>query len=104
MNSKQKGSVGEREAAELLRSHGFSCRRTQQYAGFTGDASDLTTELPFHFEVKRVEALNIDKAMSQAIRDSAEKLPPVVLHRKNRKDWLVTMRFEDWICHVSKKS
>lgn len=52
-----------------------------------------------HVEVKRVEALNVDNAMEQAIRDTAnkkEKRLPVVFHRKNRKPWKATMLFEDW--------
>lgn len=53
-----------------------------------------------HIEVKRVEALNIDTAMEQSIRDTQtkkEKKIPVVFHRKNRKPWKATMLFEDWI-------
>ena len=53
-----------------------------------------------HIEVKRVEALNIDTAMEQSIRDTQtkkEKKLPVVFHRKNRKPWKATMLFEDWI-------
>ena len=53
-----------------------------------------------HVEVKRVEALNIDNAMEQAIRDLTTKKEhriPAVFHRKNRKPWKTTMLFEDWI-------
>lgn len=53
-----------------------------------------------HIEVKRVEALNIDKAMEQSIRDTSvkkEKRLPAIFHRKDRKPWKTTMLFEDWI-------
>lgn len=33
MNSRQKGKVGEREFASLLREHGFDARRGQQFSG-----------------------------------------------------------------------
>lgn len=33
----------------------------------------------------------------QAVRDAAKGLLPAVFHRKDRCEWLVTMRFVDWI-------
>ena len=56
--------------------------------------------LGIHIEVKRVEALNLDAAMEQSIRDTQtkkEKRIPVVFHRKNRKPWRATMLLEDWM-------
>lgn len=97
MNSKRKGAEGEREWAAFCRNQGYECRRTAQYCGNTGDASDVVGLPGVHIEVKRVERLNIEDAMSQAIRDSAKsRRIPIVAHRKNRCDWLVTMRAEDW--------
>lgn len=52
-----------------------------------------------HIEVKRVEKLNVEKAVEQAQRDLStkkEKRLPFVFHRKNRKPWLVTGTLEDW--------
>ncbi len=102
INSNNKGKVGEREFANLLKEHGYeSARRTQQYSGTEG-TSDVTCEnLPHHFEVKRNERLNVSKAMKQAIDDSNGILP-VVAHRKNYEDWLITMRFSDWIKEIKK--
>lgn len=94
-NSNSKGKRGEREFANLLKDNGYFARRSQQYQG-TENSADITSELPFHFEVKRVEKLNLSKAMIQAISDSDDNLP-VVAHRKNREDWLITMQFKDWI-------
>ena len=42
MNSRQKGKVGEREFAALLRVHGFDARRGQQFAG-GGDSPDVVS-------------------------------------------------------------
>lgn len=98
INSKQKGSAGERELASKLREHGFQgARRTQQYAGNTGDASDCVGLPGIHIEVKRVERLNIYDAIAQAKHDAMGKLIPTVFHRKNRCEWLVTMPLDEWM-------
>lgn len=47
-----------------------------------------------HIEVKRVENLNLDKAMEQAIGDAKDGLIPAVFHRKNGKKWKVTMELD----------
>ena len=96
MNSRQKGAAGERELAKKLREYGYDCRRGQQYCGANGDADVIGLE-GIHIECKRVERLNIDDAMLQAIRDRREGEYPAVFHRKNNHEWLVTMRLNDWI-------
>lgn len=100
INAKAKGKRGELEWAAVCRSHGYGgARRTTQYCGNTGDASDVVGLPGIHQEVKRVERLNVDEAMAQAIHDARMagngKLP-VVAHRKNGRPWLVTMTAEDW--------
>jgi len=95
VNSREKGKKGEREWAKFCREQGFqSCRRGQQYNGLEGE--DVVGLPGIHQEVKRVERLNIDKAIKQSIEDSKEGEIPIVAHRKNRKPWLVTMRAEDF--------
>lgn len=97
INSKSKGKRGELELAKKLRDLGFDARRTAQYNGKeTGSLADLVGIDGVHIEVKRVEKLNIDTAMEQAIRDSKESEAPMVFHRKNGKPWLVTMTLADW--------
>jgi Holliday junction resolvase len=96
MNSRQKGAAGERELAKKLREYGYDCRRGQQYCGANGDA-DVVGIPNVHIEVKRVENLQLDKAMDQAVRDAKEGESPMVFHRKNHKPWLVTMKLEDFI-------
>lgn len=96
MNSRDKGKRGELEAAHVLKKHGYDARRGQQFSGINGDAD--VVGLPYiHLEIKRVEKLNIDEALSQSIRDAKDDEIPVVMHRKNRTEWKITMRLEDWI-------
>lgn len=96
MNSRQKGKRGERELARKLNELGFETRRSVQYCGANGDA-DVIGIPGIHIECKRVENLNIHKAMAQAIADAREGETPVVFHRKNGGEWLVTMRLPpDW--------
>lgn len=96
INSRAKGSAGERAAsAAIFEATGFHARRTQQYRGTT-DSSDVEVdELPECFvEVKRVERLQVHKAMATAVAQAEAKLP-VLLHRRNRTEWLVTVRLTD---------
>lgn len=95
INSKKKGAAGEREFSKLCREHGYNTKRTQQYCGSNGDA-DVDGIPGLHIEVKRVEKLNVDTAMAQAVRDAREGEMPIVAHRKNGKKWLITMGAEDW--------
>lgn len=103
MNSRRKGKTGELELSHFLSDHGFSARRTSQFCGrptTDGDATDASDVigLPgYHIECKRVENLNVQKAIEQAVRDAAGRLTPVVFHRRNRKDWLVTIQAEDFL-------
>ena len=97
INSKKKGAEGERELARILKTrYGFECRRSQQFCGKNGDADIVG--LPFiHCEVKRVEALNIDKAWEQAHSDRKAGRIPAVFHRKNNKKWKVTLSLDDFM-------
>lgn len=103
INSKRKGSQGERAVAEILREHGYSdARRSQQYCGHNGDP-DVVGLPNFHLEVKRVERLNLDAAFEQSVRDARDGEIPVVVHRRNRKPWMITMRFEDFLPLLEKE-
>lgn len=96
INSRRKGKEGELEVAALLREYGYEeSRRGQQYCGANGDA-DVVGLPGIHLEVKRVENLNIYEAVKKADEDCGGKMP-VVVHRRNRKPWLVTMHFEDFM-------
>jgi len=89
MNSRTKGKTGELEWARFLRAEGWDARRGRQFSG--GDESpDVVTSHPWHFEVKRVQALNLRDAVAQAAGDAQGK-PWAVAHRRNHAPWLVTM-------------
>jgi len=93
-NGNKKGKAGEREAAALLREYGFEARRGQQYSG-GGDSPDVVHSIPsVHIEVKRTETLSLYKAIEQAKEDCAGKVP-VVLHRRNGKEWLAILPASD---------
>lgn len=94
--SREKGKRGEREWANLCKQYGFDCRRTAQFCGKTGEAADVVGIDGIHQEVKWVERLKLRDAMEQAKRDCRDNIP-IVAHKKNGKEWLVTMRGEDWL-------
>jgi len=97
INSSRKGKVGELEAAAewnrfVANAH---ARRSQQYSG-TDSSSDLVSPGTPHLwlEVKRVQSLNLTAVMQKS-REQCGELCPVVLHRKNDQEWLVTFPLED---------
>ena len=100
INSKKKGARAERKWAEFCREHGYEkVRRTAQFCGNTGEASDCVGLEGIHQECKAVERLNIVEAMNQAVRDSTKEGEgnlPIVAHKRNRTPWYVTMLAEDW--------
>ena len=96
VNSRNKGKVGERQAASKFREYGYEARRGQQFAGANGDA-DVVGVPYIHLEVKRREHLNLYDAIAQAVRDHREGELPTVMWRKNDAEWLMVMRFDDWM-------
>lgn len=102
INSREKGKRGELELSHILQEYGYETRRGQQYSGANGDA-DVVGLPGIWIECKRVEHLNIDKALEQAKRDSQKTgMLPSVFHRKNKtpknnSQWKVTMELDDWL-------
>ena len=95
-NGRAKGKRAELELAHVLRDYGYATRRGQQYCGANGDA-DVVGLPGVHIECKRVERLNLEDAVAQAQRDARPGEMPVVMHRRNRGQWLVTMTLADWM-------
>ena len=83
----------------MFRDFGFKdSRRTAQYCGNTGDASDVIGLPGIHVEAKHQEKMYLYDWMDQAKRDSADTGNiPAVFHKKNNAEILVTMRFEDFM-------
>lgn len=95
-SARNKGATAERELARLLRdSYGYEVHRGKVFYR----ESDLVGLAGIHPEVKRVEKLNVSKAMKQAIEEAEKRQDgvPTVFHRRNNESWLVTMKLEDWI-------
>lgn len=93
--SLMKGKSGEREAAaEIRRLFGTDARRGQQYQGGEGSPDIVTGIIDVHFEVKRVEALQLYAAIEQAKQDAGKNVP-VVLHRKNNQPWLAIVPLDE---------
>ena len=101
INSKAKGARFERDLAKKFREHGYDqARRTAQYCGNTGDASDVVGLPGLHIEAKHQEAMRLYDWMDQAVRDAkagGENRLPAVFHKKNNADILVTMRLDDFM-------
>jgi hypothetical protein len=96
INSRAKGAQAERDIANILKRRGYKARRGQQYSGANGDA-DVVGLPGFHIEVKRVEKLNLGKAMDQAKRDASKDEVPIVFHRKNNGKWQATLMLDDFL-------
>lgn len=99
--SRDKGKRFERQLASLFREQGYDARRTAQYCGNTGDASDVTGLPGIHVEAKHVEQMRLYEWIAQAKRDAAAgggNSLPAVFHKKNNAEILVSMTLEDWFC------
>lgn len=102
INSKEKGARFERQLASIFKKeYGYDdSRRTAQYCGNTGDASDVVGLPLIHVEAKHQEQMRLYDWMDQAKRDAeagGEGRLPAVFHKKNRHEILVTMRLDDWM-------
>lgn len=98
--SKAKGKRGEREVANILKAYGYDARRTAQYCGSTGDASDVIGLDGYHIEVKNVERLNLWKAIEQSRHDAMEagkNEVPVVVFKRSREPWQICLQFEEFL-------
>lgn len=98
INVIEKGKKGERALAAVLREHGYEdARRGQQHQG-GGDSPDVIGLPGFHLEVKRVETRSngtIYDWLAQAKRDAKPGHRPIVVHKRNRKRWVVILDLED---------
>lgn len=99
INSKQKGARFERLLASKFREYGYDARRTAQYCGNTGDASDVVGLPLIHIEAKHQETMRLYDWIAQAKRDAkaGENNLPAVFHKKNNAEILVTMTLDDWM-------
>ena len=98
MNSKRKGSRAELELLRILQEHGVEAHRNdQRYVGGI-DNPDISVKMGpvnVHVECKRVERLQLAAALRQAHRDANGHALPVVVHRRSREPWIVSMELTD---------
>ena len=98
VNSKAKGARFERTLAGKLREYGYDARRTAQYCGKSGEASDVVGLPGLHIEAKHQETMRLYEWMAQAKRDSeGTGRLPAVFHKKNNANILVTMELDDFM-------
>lgn len=91
INSKRKGTVGERDAVHFLNSLGYDTHRTSQVSG--RDSADIEGIEGLHLEIKRQEKVSIEQWLQQSERDAGYTGGlPIVMHRRNRESWKVTLR------------
>lgn len=95
VNGRQKGASFERQIANYFKGKGYDTHRGIQYRSGMEEADVVGLE-GVHLELKRVENLNLQKAMEQSIRDAKDGEMPVVIHKKNRQPIMVTMLLDDW--------
>lgn len=100
VNSKQKGARFERLLASKFREYGYEARRTAQYCGNTGEASDVVGLPGIHCECKHQETMRLYEWMAQAKRDAqagGENRLPAVFHKKNNAPILVTLELDSFM-------
>lgn len=97
VNSKQKGKNFELKVAHMFMDWGYPARRTQQFSGANGDA-DIQGVPYLSIECKARERMELYDWMEQSKRDAQKNgRLPVVVHKKNNCDVLVTMVFDDFM-------
>lgn len=112
LNSKRKGSEGERELQEIFLAHEIPCRRNQQgplaptpYQGghANPDLLCLINNNACHIEVKRCERLRFSEALKQAVNDAAGTgRTPVLCSRRNHDGWIISLYLNDFFQLINK--
>ena len=101
INSKQKGARFERLLASRFRDYGYKdAERTAQYCGKTGQAADVAGLPLIHVEAKHQEKMYLYDWIAQAKRDAeagGKGLLPVVFHKKNNAEILVSMELDTFM-------
>lgn len=86
-NPKAKGNRFEKEWAEYLRNEDVDATASRNYGSGNGlKKSDVHNSINYNFECKRVERLNIYKAIDQSVQDAGKThSTPVVVFKRNRE-------------------
>ena len=97
INSKQKGNRYEREIANILKEYGYDARRTAQYCGKTEESSDVVGLPGFHIECKHYKVKAFDYKWLQQAENDCKNNIPIVVHKTDRHENLVTMTLENFL-------
>ena len=94
--SQQKGRGGEAELTGILNDAGIPAKIGMSMS--YGAEPDIVNVQHVHVECKRCETVRLSEWMQQATADAARfgNGMPCIFHRKNREEWLTTMRLSDW--------
>ena len=95
MNSRAKGKRGELEVVERLGRRWPGCKRNLDQ--FADDKRDILEAGGYHWQVKRTENLRIWAALEQAETERDPDDTPVVVFRRNRSEWYVALRLDDFL-------
>lgn len=95
VNSRSKGIRGENELAEILKQWWPRCARNIDQ--FRDDKRDILHTPGAHWQVKRVERLNIWAALNQAETEAGELDIPIVAFRRNRGGWYAALSLYELI-------
>lgn len=94
---KSKGTRGEKEVQELLRDAGYTRTKRNLGSGAQG-GGDLIESIPGHsIEVKRVERLNVWKALAQCEAAASPTDVPLLVFRRNRSRWYACVPLDDYL-------
>jgi hypothetical protein len=93
--ARNKGAAGEREVAKILTDNlGFVVKRN---LGQARDGADDITIEKFRIEVKRKEALAIDKWSAQVEACAKPGEVPMVIYRRSGQPWRVCLLLDNFI-------
>jgi len=95
-SSRTKGKSGELEVVHILEAHGYKgVKRTPNSGGLSWKGDVLGMD-GFTIEVKRCESLQLPKWWGKLVLEAGHRIP-LLCHRRSRGEWLVTLRFEDFL-------
>lgn len=93
---RDKGKRGELLLRDVLREHGWAkAERGQQRHGGPDSPDVRGGPKGFHFECKFVQALNVRKALEQAVDEAPPGDVAIVAHKREREGWTATLGLDD---------
>jgi len=91
---KAKGNAYEKHISERLRRFFPTAKRNLGSGGYGG--GDLVETPGWSFECKKVEALNLWKALAQSEEAASPTQTPAVVFARNRSRDYIAFPFDDW--------